>query len=79
MKVELESTNRIVDLEINGTVVPARIWQGRTENGIECHAFITRIAVRQDRDASEFERDLRETVAPIRADLAEAIPARLVL
>lgn len=41
MKITLESTSKIV--ELNG--VPARVWEGKSESGIPCHAFITRIAV----------------------------------
>jgi len=73
MKVILESTDKIVT--VNG--VPARVWQGRTAGGIECHAYITRIAVAKDLDATEFESELKETVPP-RADIA-ALPTRLVL
>jgi hypothetical protein len=73
MKVTLTSTDKIVHL--NG--VPARIWQGTTENGVELHAYITRVAVVHDADATEFERDLQECEAP-RADLG-AIPLRLIL
>jgi hypothetical protein len=79
MKVTLESTERIVELEMNGNVVPARVWIGRTENGIECHAYITRIAVGRDDDASEFERDLREAHVQLPPVLDRAIPARLIL
>ena len=52
MKVFLVSTSKIV--EANG--VPARIWEGQTDSGIKCHAFITRIAVAKEDDCSEFER-----------------------
>ena len=45
MKVTLESTSKITTLVVNGEDVPARIWEGKTESGIPCHAFITRIAV----------------------------------
>ncbi len=38
MIVTLESTDKIVTLVINGAEVPARIWEGRTASGIECHA-----------------------------------------
>ena len=41
MKLILENTSKLV--ELNG--VPARIWEGKTESGIACHAFITRVAV----------------------------------
>lgn len=78
MKVTLESTERIVELIMpDGSKVLARLWQGHTANGVECHAYITRIAVARHLDASEFDRDLQEH-APARADVA-AIPTRLVL
>ena len=73
MKVFLVSTSKIV--EANG--VPARIWEGQTDSGIKCHAFITRIAVAKEDDCSEFERELQECVAPSPA--VQAIDARLVL
>ena len=44
MKITVENTSKIVTL--NG--VPARIWEGFTESGIECHCYITRIAIDKD-------------------------------
>lgn len=73
MRITLENTSKIV--ELNG--IPARIWEGRTESGIQIHAFITRVAVRNDADCSEFERDLQETRAPSPA--VAALPTKLVL
>ena len=78
MRVQLESTDRIIELQTATGVVMARLWEGTTENGIACHAFITRIAVHKDDDASEFARDLQEHRAPSRA-LADVYDARLVL
>lgn len=77
MRVTLENTDKIVDLVVNGAMVKARVWEGTTAAGIRCHAFITRIAVHKDDNASEFERDLLEQATPT-ADVA-AIPARLIL
>src|SRR3972149_3553832 len=74
MKVILESTARIVTIK----GLPARVWQGETAQGIPCHAYITRIAVERSEDAAEFEAALQET-APLTAERAAAIPARLVL
>lgn len=34
MRVQLESTDRIVELQIRDAVVPARVWVGKTERGI---------------------------------------------
>jgi len=78
MKVTLESTSKITFLVVNGQEVPARVWEGMTESGIPCHAFITRIAVNAQHDASDFERDLQETRAPS-AELQRAIPIRMIL
>lgn len=75
MKVTLESTTKIVDLN-NG--VKARLWEGRTENGIEVHAFVARIAVDKDADVSQFERELLEQRPP-KATLDGAYPARMFL
>lgn len=60
MKIELESTTGMT--ELNG--VPARIWEGKTDNGIPVVAFITRIAVQKDEDASQFETELQEHKVP---------------
>lgn len=73
MKVTLESTTKIV--ELNG--VPARVWEGETESGVKVHAFITRIAVHKNDDASQFEKELKEQRAPS-ADVA-AIPLRMII
>ena len=77
MKVQLESTTKIVQLHTETGVVPARIWEGVTENGIKVHAYITRIACDIDADASEFEADLQEHAAPSRA--IAALPLGMVL
>jgi hypothetical protein len=77
MKVTLESTEKIVTLVVNGQDVPARIWEGETAGGIRCYAFLTRIAVHEDDNAAEFERDLREQVKP--SPEIAAIPTRLVI
>ncbi len=73
MEIHLTSTTKIVYL--NG--VPARVWEGVTAGGVPCHAFVTRIAVANDQDATEFELELQEHRAPS-PDVA-AIPLRLVL
>lgn len=77
MKVMLESTTKIIQLTLDGQTLPARVWEGTTEHGIRCHAYITRIAVAKDLDASQFERELQEHRSPTPA--IEAIPLRLIL
>lgn len=73
MKITINSTTKIV--HIDG--VPARIWEGQTDNGIPVHCFVTRIAVHNDQDHSQFVRELQEHQAPS-ADV-QAIPLRLIL
>ena len=76
MKVTLESTSKLVTLIVDGAEVPARIWEGHTEGGIPCHAFITRIAASADQDLSQFERELQERKAP--SSDVEFYPLRLI-
>lgn len=73
MKVTLESTTKIV--ELNG--VPARIWEGETEDGIKLHAYVTRVAVNKEQDSSQFEKELQLHKAP--SAEVEAIPLRMIL
>lgn len=56
MKATIESTNQLA--EVNGLDV--RVWNGRTENGVEFLAFITGVAVPEGHDCTQFERELRE-------------------
>lgn len=77
MEVQLTSTTKIVQLVIDGARVPARVWEGTTANGVRCHAYITRIAVHNELDASEFERDLQEHKAP--SPEVQAFPLSMIL
>lgn len=74
MTVTLHSTDKIV--KING--IPARVWEGTTAKGINCHAFITRIAVHENDDASEFEKELQEQHAPT-SDALRGIPLSMII
>ena len=78
MRVRLESTEQIVTIAVHGASVPARVWEGTTENGVRCFALITRIAVHKDDNAAEFERDLQEHKAPSAAAV-KVFDTRLVL
>jgi hypothetical protein len=73
MRIIIESTTKMVTL--NG--VPARIWEGKTDSGIPCHAYITRIAVDRGEDSREFDAELQEHRAPS-ADI-EDIPTCLII
>lgn len=56
MKITLESSATVE--RVQG--VPARVWRGTTESGIEVTCWIPIIQVRKDADCSQFERELRE-------------------
>lgn len=55
MKATIESTGTIAD--VNG--IPARVWNGRTEGGVEFLAFITRVAVPEGMDTPASARSRR--------------------
>ncbi len=84
MKIAIVSTTKIVELVINGAIVPARVWQGETMEGIPVQCFITRIAPeilesnpRIDELTAQFERDLQRQAKP--RPTVEAIPLRMIL
>jgi hypothetical protein len=76
MNVQLHSTEKMVTL--NG--IPARIWEGITESGIEVHAYITRIAIKEtesEEAKTQFASELKQCAKPSKQ--IEAIPSRLVI
>jgi hypothetical protein len=80
MEIQIESTTKVVTLEVNGARVPARVWQGHTASGTPVQCFITRIAPEvpvDDPRTLEFARELQEHTAP-RATVA-SIPLRMIL
>lgn len=82
MKITIEPTSKIVELEVRGTgcMMPARIWQGETDTGTPVQVYITRIAPEvhpEDPRVAEFGQALKEVATP-RASV-QAIPLRLIL
>ncbi len=75
MKITIESTTKTV--ELNGGLF-ARIWEGRTDSGIEVHCLITRIAVHKDLDQAQFVAELQEQRTPS-FEVGRAYPSRLIL
>ena len=78
MKLTIESTTKLVEIQVNGASVPARIWEGHTASGIPVHCFITRVAVHKDLDASQFENELQEHSPPT-AEVDRSYPLRMIL
>jgi hypothetical protein len=77
MKLELESTTKIVRIVVGNAEVPARIWEGRTDTGIPVYAYITLVAVAEGQDMAQFDLELQLCRAPSPA--IEAIPRRVIL
>lgn len=84
MRINIESTSKIVTLVIGGQDVPARVWQGETEAGVPVQCFITRIAPeiskshpRIDSLTADFDRELKRMANP--RPTVEAIPLRMIL
>ena len=73
MKLTIENTDRLV--QING--IPARVWEGTTENGIAVQVLVTQVAVHRDDDQAQFLTELAEQ-RPLEAEIS-AFPLRMVL
>jgi hypothetical protein len=81
VKITLESTTKIVELEVGGTKVPGRIWEGTTDSGIPVVALITRIAAEtaDNPDRLELFRRELEECRPPSPELEGVFPLRMVL
>lgn len=82
MKITIESTSRVVTFEIGNAQVPARIWEGHTEDGTPVHCYITRIcpSIPQPLPAdveAKFAAALLEQAPPSAA--IRSIPLRMIL
>ncbi len=74
MKIEIESTTKIVKLD----GVPARVWEGKTDSGIKVHCFVTRIAIDKNEERmGEFQNELQEQKPPSNA--IEAYPLNIII
>lgn len=60
MQIAIESTDQLTTMD----GVPVRVWDGVTAGGVKCKVFVHRIAVHKDADASQFDQELQEQLAP---------------
>lgn len=70
MRMTIEATDKL--MMIDG--VPVRVWDGTTESGVPCIVFVHRIAVLQDSDSEQFDRELQEQLPPGRV-----VPLSMIL
>jgi len=77
MKITIESTTQIVECQTESGTVQCRVWEGVTEGGVKVACLVPRIAAHKDEDLSQFERELKEQLAPT---LGLAVfPLRMIL
>lgn len=74
MKLTIESTTRVIT--VNG--VPARVWEGKSEDGIPVYCAITRVAVPEGADQSQFQRELVQHKLPSDAAV-HCFPLKMVI
>ena len=81
MKVTLESTDRVVEIEFGGKAIPGRLWEGKTDAGVAVQAFIIRISPQTHDPAAlaVFERELALTRTPTFEPFNRPIDLRLIL
>lgn len=70
MTLTITATETVTTL--NG--VPARLWEGVTEDGIPCKVFVHRVAVSDLHDSAAFDRRLKAELPP-----AKHLPLALIL
>lgn len=73
MRATVENTDQII-LVNDG--IPARIWTGKTENGVAFEMLVIRVAVPENSDNSQFEQELQEQTKP---HVSAAFPLRLII
>lgn len=76
MKIIIESTDRMVQIEKDGALIPARVWEGHTESGIFVQCLVTRIAAPKAENLEQFDRELKECRPP---EITQVFPLRMVL
>lgn len=84
MKIEIEPTSKIVEIQTPTGTVPARIWEGKTDRGTPVHCYVTRICPSvtepvPESIVTEFTSALEEASALHASDLVRSIPLRLIL
>ena len=78
MKITLESTTKIVTINTEGPKdVQCRVWEGKTDSGIEVQCLIVRVAALKTDDLSQFEKELTECKAP--SPDVQAFPLRMII
>jgi hypothetical protein len=79
LKITIESTKRVVKFHARRGAAPVdcRVWEGKTESGIEIQCLIPMIAVREEARQQEFEAELKTHRGP--QIEPQAFPARLIV
>ena len=73
MRIKMTATTELTDLD----GIPVRVWDGVTDQGIECIVFVHRVAVRRDRDQQQFEQELEALPEPERVPVQRVFDRRM--
>jgi hypothetical protein len=79
LRITIDSTDQIVELDCDGGRMPARIWAGATEGGIPVMVLVTRISPQTHDEAANaaFAAELKEQRNP--TILRSAIDLRFII
>lgn len=69
LKIQIESTDQLTDF----AGVAVRVWNGVTEDGVECILLVHRVCVRDDKDAKRLDAELIEMGPPRRVPLSDVL------
>ena len=79
MKITIESTEQLVEVDTGRGTVQGRLWKGTTESGIEVICVVTRIGITSDADQKQFELELKACPRTELHAKPQAIPLPLVI
>jgi hypothetical protein len=81
MRITIESTEMLVHFQVGTAQVPARIWEGHTDDGIPVHCFITRIcpSIQIPELTPEIEAKFAAALKEQKPPTVAGIPLRMIL
>jgi hypothetical protein len=71
MKITIEPTPELTEINVNGHPVPMRIWTGRTEGGIDVEVYVYATTPMHEHDAERFMDEYRAAGMVRAASLAD--------
>lgn len=66
MRIVMEPTPELYDMEANGTVLPVRIWRGVTEGGVQVECLVASIIPQDEEGVEGIKKELPDYMVPSR-------------